>query len=72
MDHGKQPLESMTGLSPVGRLTSHEPATSLSCHPSPVRSTDSDDSDDSVDGSDRSSVIRDLDQSYTIILEMHG
>ena len=46
--------------------------TSSPCHPSPICSTDSNNSDDWVDRSDRSSVIRDLDQSYTTILEMHG
>ena len=46
--------------------------TSSSCHPSPIYSTNSNNFDDWVNGSYRSSVIRDLDQSYTTILEMHG
>ena len=54
-----------------GHLTSHEPTTSSLLHPSPNRSIDSDDSDDSVDGLDRSSVIKDLDWSYTTISKMH-
>jgi hypothetical protein len=41
-------------------------------HPSLVCSTNFDESDDSIDGSDRSSVIRDLDRSYTTVSELHG
>ena len=61
----------MAGPPPASHLAPHEPANSSPCHSSPVRSTNSDGSDDLVDGSDRSSVIRDLNRSYTTISETH-